>query len=188
MGLSARGAQRHGAGNKRRETRDRRRSSFIYPREPPGHAADDPRPTQPTLPHKAVRGARVRSSQLHLHIARRRRECRPGRRRHQWHSAAPLRRRGGRRRCSARCSPAGRRPPALQRKRGITHWASSPGERRPLTRMETGGLHAYLCSDSSQLHPSLRDSSAVPRRPSEAMPLSLAGNGVRWMPPINGDA
>eukprot|EP00966_Prymnesium_polylepis_P207998 4818013-Prymnesium_polylepis.1 len=49
--------------------------------------------------------------------------------------------------------------------------------------METGGLHAYLCSDSSQLHPSLRDSSAVPRRPSEAMPLSLAGNGVRWMPP-----
>eukprot|EP00966_Prymnesium_polylepis_P267891 6188606-Prymnesium_polylepis.1 len=50
-----------------RETRDRRRSSFIHPPvpEPPGHAADDPRPTQPTLPHMAVRGARARSSQLH---------------------------------------------------------------------------------------------------------------------------
>eukprot|EP00966_Prymnesium_polylepis_P239983 5549267-Prymnesium_polylepis.1 len=47
----------------RRETRDRRRSSFIHP---PEHAADDPRPTQPTLPHKAVRRARARSSQLHL--------------------------------------------------------------------------------------------------------------------------
>ena len=66
----------------RRETRDRRRSSFIHPPEPPGHAADDLTPTQPTLPHKAVRGARARSSQLHLHIARRRRGCRPGRRRH----------------------------------------------------------------------------------------------------------
>ena len=75
---------------------------------------DPPNLPYPTC-HKAVRGARARSSQLHLHIARRRRECRPGRRRHQWHSAAPLSRRGGRRRCSASCSPAGRRPPALQR-------------------------------------------------------------------------
>ena len=79
---SARGAQRHATRNTRRETRDRRRSSFIHPPEPPGHAADPPRPTQPTLPHKAVRGARARSSQLHLHNARRRRDCRPGRRRH----------------------------------------------------------------------------------------------------------
>eukprot|EP00966_Prymnesium_polylepis_P148414 3428329-Prymnesium_polylepis.1 len=55
--------------------------------EPPGHAADHPRPTQITLPHTAVRGARARSSQLHLHVGRwlarpRRRGCRPGRRRH----------------------------------------------------------------------------------------------------------
>eukprot|EP00966_Prymnesium_polylepis_P212183 4914772-Prymnesium_polylepis.1 len=37
--------------------------------EPPGHAADHPGPTQPTLSHKAVRGARARSSQHQLHIA-----------------------------------------------------------------------------------------------------------------------
>ena len=54
---SARGAQRHATRNTRRETRDRRRSSFIHPPEPPGHAADPPRPTQPTLPHKAVRAS-----------------------------------------------------------------------------------------------------------------------------------
>eukprot|EP00966_Prymnesium_polylepis_P188435 4366948-Prymnesium_polylepis.1 len=48
----------------------------MHPPEPPDHAADAPRPTQPTLPHKAVRGARVRSSQPHLRIARRRRDCR----------------------------------------------------------------------------------------------------------------
>eukprot|EP00966_Prymnesium_polylepis_P336202 7391475-Prymnesium_polylepis.2 len=35
---------------------DARAASFTPP-EPPGHAADDPRHTQPTLPHKAVRGA-----------------------------------------------------------------------------------------------------------------------------------
>eukprot|EP00966_Prymnesium_polylepis_P292697 6759641-Prymnesium_polylepis.1 len=93
----------------------------MHPPEPPGHAADDPRPNQPTLPHKAVRGVRARSSQLHLHIARRRVECRPGRRRHQWHSAAPLSRREGRWRCYASCSPAGRWPPALQRRIVCTH-------------------------------------------------------------------
>eukprot|EP00966_Prymnesium_polylepis_P056659 1310973-Prymnesium_polylepis.3 len=49
----------------------RRRSSFMHPPEPPAHAADTPRPTQPTLPQKAVRGARARSSQHQLHIARR---------------------------------------------------------------------------------------------------------------------
>eukprot|EP00966_Prymnesium_polylepis_P288411 6661763-Prymnesium_polylepis.1 len=32
----------------------------MHPPEPPDHAADTPRPTQPTLPHKAVRGARAR--------------------------------------------------------------------------------------------------------------------------------
>eukprot|EP00966_Prymnesium_polylepis_P034418 799727-Prymnesium_polylepis.1 len=51
--ISARGAQRHGARNTRRETRDSRRSSFMHPFELPAHAADHPRPTQPTLPHKA---------------------------------------------------------------------------------------------------------------------------------------
>eukprot|EP00966_Prymnesium_polylepis_P050981 1180324-Prymnesium_polylepis.1 len=46
----------------RRETRDCRRSSSMHPSEPPDHAADHPRPAQPTLPHKAVRGARARFS------------------------------------------------------------------------------------------------------------------------------
>eukprot|EP00966_Prymnesium_polylepis_P254784 5886905-Prymnesium_polylepis.1 len=76
-------------------------------------------PDPPNLPYPTRRceRARARSSQLHLHIARRRRDCRPSRWRHQWCSVAPLTRRGGRRRCSARCSSAGRRPPALQRRR-----------------------------------------------------------------------
>ena len=39
----------------------------MHPSEPLGHAADHPRPARPTLPHKAVRGAQARSSQLHLH-------------------------------------------------------------------------------------------------------------------------
>eukprot|EP00966_Prymnesium_polylepis_P065863 1528187-Prymnesium_polylepis.2 len=38
------------------------RSSFIHPPELPDHTADHPTPAQPTLPHKAVRGARARSS------------------------------------------------------------------------------------------------------------------------------
>eukprot|EP00966_Prymnesium_polylepis_P332764 7388240-Prymnesium_polylepis.1 len=54
--LSACGAQRHGARNMRRGTRDCRRSSIMHPSEPPDHAADHTRPAQPTLPHKAVRG------------------------------------------------------------------------------------------------------------------------------------
>eukprot|EP00966_Prymnesium_polylepis_P102753 2380420-Prymnesium_polylepis.1 len=41
-----------------------------------------------------------------------------------------------------------------------------------------GGLQASFASHSSQLHPSLRLPAVVPRRPREAMPLSLAGNGV----------
>eukprot|EP00966_Prymnesium_polylepis_P071791 1667557-Prymnesium_polylepis.1 len=64
----------------------------MHPPEPPDHAADTPRPTQPTLPHKAVRGARARTS-CTLVIARRRRGSRPGHRRHQCRSEAPLRRR-----------------------------------------------------------------------------------------------
>eukprot|EP00966_Prymnesium_polylepis_P144635 3339905-Prymnesium_polylepis.1 len=36
----------------------------------PEHAADPHNLPYPTLPHKAVRGARARSSQQHLHIAR----------------------------------------------------------------------------------------------------------------------
>eukprot|EP00966_Prymnesium_polylepis_P209478 4852563-Prymnesium_polylepis.1 len=43
-----------GARNTRRETRNGRRSSFMHPPELPDHAADHPRPTQPTLPHKAA--------------------------------------------------------------------------------------------------------------------------------------
>jgi hypothetical protein len=49
----------------------------MHPSEPPDHAADHPRPAQPTLPHKAVRGVQARSSQLHLHIARRRQAADP---------------------------------------------------------------------------------------------------------------
>ena len=71
--LSARCAATRSRQHATRDTlRDRRRSSFIHPPERPGHATDDSRPTQPTLPHKAARGAQARSSQLHLHIARRR--------------------------------------------------------------------------------------------------------------------
>eukprot|EP00966_Prymnesium_polylepis_P068921 1601261-Prymnesium_polylepis.1 len=51
LALSARGAQRHGARNMRRETRDGRRSSIMHPPEPPDHAADTPRPTDPNLPY-----------------------------------------------------------------------------------------------------------------------------------------
>eukprot|EP00966_Prymnesium_polylepis_P123623 2858301-Prymnesium_polylepis.1 len=64
----------------------------MHPSEPPGHAADPPRPIQPTLPQKAARGARACSSQHHLHIARRRRGSRPGHLRHRCRSAPPLRR------------------------------------------------------------------------------------------------
>eukprot|EP00966_Prymnesium_polylepis_P191480 4437370-Prymnesium_polylepis.1 len=67
LGLSARGAQRHGTRNTRRQTRDSRRSSIMLPPEQPDHAADTPRPTQPTLPHTACEEREVRSSQLKLH-------------------------------------------------------------------------------------------------------------------------
>eukprot|EP00966_Prymnesium_polylepis_P249685 5772649-Prymnesium_polylepis.2 len=55
---SARGAQRHRAGNTRRETRDCRQSSFMHPSELPDHAADHPRPTRPTNPHKACKACK----------------------------------------------------------------------------------------------------------------------------------
>eukprot|EP00966_Prymnesium_polylepis_P284477 6572045-Prymnesium_polylepis.1 len=51
--------------------------------------------------------------------------------------------------------------------------------------METVGLHAMFASHSSRLHPSLCLPAPAPQRPSEAMPLSLAGKGVRCVPPIS---
>eukprot|EP00966_Prymnesium_polylepis_P124295 2874179-Prymnesium_polylepis.1 len=59
----------------RRETQDCRRSRFIHVSEPPEHAADTPRPTQPILPHMpqgGAGGARARSSALGGHVKEKR--------------------------------------------------------------------------------------------------------------------
>ena len=54
LASSAHGAERRRSGRTRRGTRDCCRSSSIHALEPPGHAADHPRPTPPTHPtHKA---------------------------------------------------------------------------------------------------------------------------------------
>eukprot|EP00966_Prymnesium_polylepis_P048736 1128242-Prymnesium_polylepis.1 len=77
--LSARGAQRHGARNTRRETRDGRRSSIMHPplsRPITRQTLPDP----PKLPYPTRRCEErpqraPRSSTLHLHNARRHRDC-----------------------------------------------------------------------------------------------------------------
>ena len=56
---------------------------------------------------------------------------------------------------------------------------SSPDEWRVENGMEMVGLQAIFESHSSRLHPSLRLAAPVAVRPSEAMALSLAGNGVQ---------
>eukprot|EP00966_Prymnesium_polylepis_P313843 7252888-Prymnesium_polylepis.1 len=49
--------------------------------------------------------------------------------------------------------------------------------------MEMVHLHAIFASHSSRLQPSLRLPAAQPRRPREAMPLSLAEEVARCVPP-----
>eukprot|EP00966_Prymnesium_polylepis_P302249 6983229-Prymnesium_polylepis.1 len=59
----------------------------MHASELPENADDHPKPARPSHPHKACEEREARSSQLQLYVdryvARRRRGCRPGRRRHR---------------------------------------------------------------------------------------------------------
>eukprot|EP00966_Prymnesium_polylepis_P020891 480873-Prymnesium_polylepis.3 len=100
--------------------------------------------------------------------------------------AAPLRRRGARRRGSARCSPACRRPPALQPFVPPSQWKMKLVMRKLDRGTEMGGPHAPDSSQRSQLQ-RLADVLVESgtrwlrgARASEVMPLTLAGNGVLY--------
>ena len=55
-----------------------------------------------------------------------------------------------------------------------------PGRAEAIDTHEDGRCSCVSRLASAQLQPSQRLSPAVPRRPSDAMPLRLPGNGVRW--------
>ena len=183
MAHSACDAQRHGTRKTRREPRDDRRSSFMHRPELPDHAADHPTPSRPPHPRTAVRGAQVRSSQLQLHVARRRRgsPARSPASPLRWCSSAPPSRRSPERFCIMLTGSA------------LSTGIAAPHRMHALVeqpgRPEIGRHHEDDDRACCRQLRGLAAASLAERiqksawRPSEAMPLRLPGNGVRWMPP-----
>jgi hypothetical protein len=93
---------------------------------------------------------------------------------------------GGKSRNPASCSPAWRRPPALQRRIICAHWVISPDELRSVGSMERVIVHAADSSAACGYIPRRAHTGRAPGPGGRArpwpMPLSLAGNGVRCRP------
>ena len=165
---SARGAQRHATRNTRREARDRRRSSFMHPPEPPVHAADLTITDPPNLPYPTrrceERERAPRSSTCTMLPSSSRLPARS--------QASSVRSCGSaqpsRRSSAMFCTMFTASPPATGSAAlaAINAVSEQPGhERRVENGMEMDHLHAIFASHSSRLQPSLCLPAPAPQRP-----------------------